>query len=197
MNKSELEVLLNDFDNELVKAFPHSAPMRVLVVGGACLLFQGVISRQTTDIDVIIFDMLGSAEESSLIFNAPLADKIRRIIKRIGKRHGLQRDHLMFFNDDCSPFLLELSENELPPMRLFQAYQRLHLYVPDDLRYILACKFMAARPEKDFGDIAILCERLHVVTQEQAQEIVNSYFPSPEHQAWHQLPQTLQRLFAR
>ena len=68
-------------------------------------------------LDVIIFEMMGS-EESTLIFHSPIADKIRRIIKGIGKRHGLRGERQMFFNDDCSPFLLELSENELPAMRL-------------------------------------------------------------------------------
>jgi len=193
MDKSELEVLLKDFDEELVKAFPHSDPMRVLVVGGACLLFEGVITRQTTDVDVIIFDMMGS-EESTLIFHSPLADKLRRLIKRVGRRHGVQRTD-MFFNDDCSPFLLELSDNVLPPMRLYKAYQRLHLYVPNDLNYILACKLIAARPEKDLEDIAILCERLNVKVRKQAQAIVNTYFPSQDQQEFHQLPQTLQALF--
>ena len=193
MNRSELEILLEDLDNELEKTFPHSSPMRVLVVGGACLLFQGVITRQTSDIDVIIFDMMGS-EESTLIFHSPLADKIRRIIKRIGQRHGVKRTH-MFFNDDCSPFLLELSGNELPPMRLYKAYHKLHLYVPSDLNYILACKLIAARPEKDFNDISILCKRLHVETREQAQAVVSTYFPSQDQQEFHQLPQTLRTLF--
>ena len=86
------------------------------MVGGACLLFQGVITRPTEDVDVIIFDMMGS-QESTLIFHSPIADKIRRIIQGIGKHHGLRGKHQPFFNDDCSPFLLELSGNELPPMR--------------------------------------------------------------------------------
>src|SRR5579871_5653741 len=110
MNKLELEALLQELDEALVKAFPGPEPLSVLVVGGACLLFQDVIQRPTEDVDVIIFEMLGS-EESTLIFHSPIADKIRRIIKGIGKRHGLRGDHQMFFNDDCCPFLLELSEN--------------------------------------------------------------------------------------
>ncbi|MEO6887590.1 MAG: hypothetical protein ABI456_01090 [Ktedonobacteraceae bacterium] len=194
MDKLELEGLLAEFDEALVKAFPGSEPLSVLVVGGACLLFQGVTTRPTEDVDVIIFDMMGS-EESSLIFTAPIADKIRRIIKRIGKRHGLKGQQQLFFNDDCSPFLLELSGNELPPMRLFKAYQKLHLYVPSDLRYILACKFMAGRSTKDFTDINILCQRLDIRNRVQAQSVVDHYFPSPVHQAVHMLSQTLETLF--
>ena len=161
MNRPELEALLKELDAALVKAFPGSESMSVLVVGGACLLFQEVTNRPTEDVDVIIFDMMGS-EESTLIFKSPLADKIRRIIKGIGKRHGLKGEHQMFFNDDCSPFLLELSENELPPMRLLKAYQKLHLYVPSDISYILACKLIAGRATKDFADIQVLCQRLGV-----------------------------------
>ena len=194
MIKSELETLLEELDEALTKAFPGSETMSVLMVGGACLLFQDVITRPTEDVDVIIFDMMGS-EESSLIFKAPLADKIRRIIKGIGKRHGLKGQHQLFFNDDCSPFLLELGENELPPMRLFKAYSKLRLYVPDDLRYILACKLMAGRAAKDFPDIQILCQRLDIHNRIQAQQVVDHYFPSPVQQAIHQLSQTLNVLF--
>lgn len=194
MNKSELESLLEELDEALVKAFPGPEPLRVLVVGGACLLFQGVISRPTEDVDVIIFEMMGS-EESTLIFQSPIADKIRRIIKGIGKRHGLKGERQMFFNDDCSPFLLELGENELPPMRLLKAYQKLHLYIPSDLGYILACKLIAGRPEKDLADIEVLCRTLRIQNRAQAQQVVNQYFPSPIHQATYLLPQTLERLF--
>lgn len=196
MNKAELEALLEELDEALVKAFPGSEPMSVLVVGGACLLFQGVTTRPTADVDVIIFDMMGS-EESTLIFNAPLADKIRRIIKRIGKRHGLKGQEQLFLNDDCSPFLLELGGNELPPMRLFKAYQKLHLYVPGNLGYILACKLMAGRPEKDFADIEILCQTLDIQNRKQAQHMVNQNFPSPIHQTTYLLPRTLERIFGK
>jgi hypothetical protein len=196
MNKLELETLLEELDEELVKAFPGPKPMSVLVVGGACLLFQEVISRPTEDVDVIIFEMMGS-EESTLIFNSPIADKIRRIIKRVGRRHGLKGEHQMFFNDDCSPFLLELGENELPPMRLLKAYQRLRLYVPGDLRYILACKLMAGRPEKDLTDIEALCRTLGIQNRIHAQQVVNRYFPSPIHQATYLLARTLDRMFGK
>ena len=62
MNKSELESLLEELDEALVKAFPGPEPMSVLVVGGACLLFQGVTTRPTEDVDVIIFEMMGSQD---------------------------------------------------------------------------------------------------------------------------------------
>src|SRR5579859_7322619 len=194
MNKSELETLLGELDAALVKAFPGPEPMSVLMVGGACLIFQDVTDRSTEDVDVIIFEMMGS-EESTLIFNAPVADKIRRIIKSVGRRHGLRGKQQMFFNDDCSPFLLELSENELPPMRLLKAYRKLHLYVPSDLGYILACKLMAGRPEKDLDDIAVLCGMLNIQNREQAQQVVDQYFPSLIHQATYLLPQTMDRFF--
>jgi hypothetical protein len=196
MNKLELESLLEELDEALVKAFPGPEPMSVLVVGGACLLFQEVTNRPTEDVDVIIFEMMGS-EESTLIFKSPIANKIRRIIKGIGKRHGLKGERQMFFNDDCSPFLLELGENELPPMRLLKAYQRLRLYVPSDLRYILACKLIAGRPEKDLADIEVLCRTLGIQSRAQAQDMVNQYFPSPIHQATYLLPRTLDGIFGK
>ena len=196
MNKPELEALLEELDEALVKAFPGPEAMSVLVVGGACLLFQEVTDRPTEDVDVIIFEMMGS-EESTLIFKSPIADKIRRIIKGIGRRHGLKGERQMFFNDDCSPFLLELSENELPPMRILKAYQKLRLYVPRDLGYILACKLMADRPEKDYADIEVLCRTLGVHNRIQAQQVVNQYFPSPIHQATYLLPRTLDRMFGK
>jgi len=140
--------------------------------------------------------MMGS-EENTLIFHAPIADKIRRIIKGIGKRHGLRGERQMFFNDDCAPFLLELSENELPPMHLLKAYQKLHLYVPNDLGYILACKLMAGRPDKDLADIKALCRTLGIQNRAQAQQVMNQYFPSPIYQATYLLSRTLDELFGK
>jgi hypothetical protein len=194
VNKIELEALLEELDEALVKAFPGPQPLSVLLVGGACLLLQQVITRPTEDVDVIIFEMMGS-EESTLIFHAPVADKVRRIIKAIGRRHGLKGEHQMFFNDDCSPFLLELSENELPPMRLLKRYQKLYLYIPNDLGYILACKLLAGRAEKDFDDITVLCHRLAIHHRAQAQQVVDQYFPSPLHQAMYELAETLEKIF--
>ena len=194
MDIQEFESLLVEFDEALVKAFPGPEPLSALVVGGACLLFQGIITRPTQDIDVIIFEMLGS-DESTLIYHAPVADKIRKIIQTIGKRHGLKRQEQMFFNDDCAPFLLELGQ--LPPMRLLKAYQKLQLYIPDDLRYLLACKLMAGRPEKDFEDITALCQQFHIQNRSQAQAVVNHYFPSPVYQGIHELPRTLDTLFGK
>ncbi len=80
-------------------------------------------------------------------------------------------------------------------MRLLKAYQKLHLYVPSDLRYILACKLIAGRATKDFADIDILCQRLDIHDRIQAQAVVDQYFPSPVHQAFHLLSQTLETLF--
>jgi len=38
MMKTEVEALLEEFDEALVQAFPGPEPMSVLLVGGACLL---------------------------------------------------------------------------------------------------------------------------------------------------------------
>jgi uncharacterized nucleotidyltransferase DUF6036 len=54
MNRDELTLLLTELDEALAQAFPGPEPVRVLVVGGACLLLAGITERPTRDIDVII-----------------------------------------------------------------------------------------------------------------------------------------------
>ena len=119
MTKTELEALLKEFDEALVQAFPGPEPMSVLLVGGACLLLQGITTQPTDSVEVIILEMLGS-QERTLVFHSPTRRQVRRIIREIGKRHGLKGERQQFLNDDAAPFLLELSEQELPPMRLLK-----------------------------------------------------------------------------
>ncbi len=195
MTKEELEILLEELDEALVAAFPGPEPMSVLVVGGACLVFAHVTTRQTKDIDVIIFDLLGTGE-ASLVYNLnPTTAKLRKIIGAIGKRHGFRGNDRMFLNDDCASFLLELGQGHIPEKQLLKAYRKLHLYVPVDLRYILACKLMAGRPDKDFDDIALLRQKLDIHTPEQARTLVRQFFPDPYHQQLYDLPQTLKVIF--
>jgi hypothetical protein len=196
MNKPEVEALLEELDAALVQAFPGPKPMSVLLVGGAGLLLQGRATRPVESVDVIIVEMMGS-QESTLVFHSPIADKVRRIIKDIGRRHGFKGEQQLFLNDDGAPFFLELSEHELPPMRLLKAYRKLHLFIPCDLGYLLACKLMIVSPERHGADIAILCQALGIQNRVQAQHLVNQYFPSSLHQAFYQLPRTLNRLFGQ
>lgn len=196
MTKSEVEAFLREFDEALEQVFPGPEPMSVLLVGGACFLLQGITAQPTDSVDVIIVEMLGSPERT-LVFRSPVADKIRRIIREIGRRHGLKGQRQQFINDDAAPFLLELSGYELPPMRLLTAYRKLHLYVPRDLGYLLACKLMLGRPEKDGADIAVLRQVLAIQNRAQAQQIVDRYFPSPAQQAIYRLPCTLESLFGK
>src|SRR5216683_880024 len=189
MTKTELEALLKEFDDALVQAFPGPDPMSVLLVGGACLLLKGITTQPIDFVDVIIFEMLGS-QEHTLVFHSPIANTIRRLIKEIGERQ-------QFFHDDAALFLLELSEYELPPKRLLKAYRKLHLYAPRDLGYLLACKLMLGRPEKDGAAMAVLCQTLAIQSRAQAQQVVDRYFPSPAHQVTYRLPCTLERLFGR
>ncbi len=195
MMKKELEALLEELDEALVVAFPGPEPIRVLVVGGACLVFAQVTMRQTKDIDVIIFDLFGTGE-ASLVYNlTPTTAKLRKLVGAIGKRHGLRGNDLMFFNDDCASFLLELGQGSIPDTQLFKAYRKLHLYVPVDLRYILACKLMAGRPDKDFDDIALLRQKLNIHTREQARTLVRQFFRNPYHEYLYDLSQTLNIIF--
>lgn len=195
MTKDELEAGLQELDDALAEAFPGDEIIQCMMVGGACLLFLDIIERGTEDIDVVIFNLLGS-EETTLIFKTPLAMQIRRIVMKIGRRRfGLSGERSLWWNDNVSPFLLEMSNNILPPMHLLKAYNKLHLYVPDDLRYLLALKLMAGRANKDFDDIRRLCKALGISTKEQAQWVINRYFPSLPMQFEHDVPLTLQILF--
>jgi hypothetical protein len=196
MTKTEVEAFLEEFDEALVQAFPGPEPMSVLLVGGACLLLQGITTQPTDSVEVIIFEMLGS-QERTLVFRSPTADKIRRIIREIGKRHGLKGERQQLLNDDAAPFLLELSEQELPPKCLLNAYRKLCLYAPRDLGYLLACKLMLGRPEKDGADIAVLRQVLAIQNRAQAQQLVDRYFPSPAQQATYRLSCTLERVFGK
>jgi len=196
MTKTELEALLREFDEALVEAFPGPEPMSVLLVGGACLLLQGITAQSIDVVEVIILEMLGS-QKRTLVFHSPTADKIRRIIREVGKRHGLKGERQQFLHDDAAPFLLELSEQELPPKRLLKAYPKLHLYAPRDLGYLLACKLMLGRPEKDGADIAVLCQVLAIQNRAQAKQLVDRYFPSPAQQATYRLSCTLESMFGK
>lgn len=197
MNKDELEALLNELDEELVRTFPDTEPISVLMVGGACLLFSDVSVRPTKDIDVIITDLMGTGEASLVYDLTPTTTKIRKLIEGIGKRHGLRGDDRMFLNDDCASFLLEMSRGKLPPSRLLRTYRKLHLSVPDDLAYILACKFMAGRPAKDYQDIAVLCQMLDIQTRRQAHMLVTRFFSDPYQLYLHRLADTLKELFPK
>ena len=82
-------------------------------------------------------------------------------------------------------------------MRLLKAYRKLHLYAPRDLGYLLACKLMLGRLEKDGADIAVLRQVLAIQSRAQAQQLVDRYFPSTAHQAAYQLPCMLESLFGK
>ena len=147
----------------------------------------------TKDIDVVITDLEGLGEASLVYQLTKTTKRIRQIIAAIGKRHQLPQRERMFFNDDCALFLQDMGP--LPQARLFHAYRKLHLYLPVDLRYILACKLMASRPGKDDTDIAVLCQRFGIRTRGQAQAVVSHFFPDPYEHDLHELPSTLSRLF--
>jgi hypothetical protein len=61
MTKTEVEALLEEFDEALVQAFPGPEPMSVLLVGGACFLLQGITAQPTDSVDVIIVEVLEGA----------------------------------------------------------------------------------------------------------------------------------------
>jgi hypothetical protein len=193
MNKQEIEAYLAELDQALTEAFPNPEPIRVLVVGGACLLLTDTTTRPTKDIDVIITDFEGQGEASLVYQLNKTTRRIRQIIAAIGRQHRLPAKERMFFNDDCALFLEDMGP--LPQARLFRAYRKLHVYLPMDLGYILACKLMAGRPGKDYDDIRVLRQRLGIRTRAQAQALVDRFFPDPRDQEIHQLANTLTEVF--
>lgn len=193
MNKEELEAALVELDTALVKAFPNAEPMRCLVVGGACLVLAEISARPTKDIDTIIIDFLGRGSDTLVYGDEADKKKVRQIIRKLGRQFGLPKNELLWFNDDCSSFLVEVSD--IPAMRLVREYQKLLLYIPDDMGFILACKFMAGRPAKDFADIKILCDLIGIHTRAQAQQLVDRFVPSLYHQHLHDVRKTLKILF--
>ena len=104
MDKKEIEAYLIELDAALSEAFPNPEPIRVLVVGGACLLLADVTTRATKDIDVIITDLEGTGEASLVYQLTKTTKRFRQIIAGIGKSHGLPSKERMFFNDDCALF---------------------------------------------------------------------------------------------
>ena len=193
MNKDELEGLLQELDVELMNAFPGPERIHILVVGGACLLFTGVTDRPTRDVDVIITDLFGTGSACMAVNPNKDARKVWRIIGDIGKSHGLRGTDRWFLNDDCAPFLAELGD--IPAAHVWKQCVKLVIMIPDDLSYILACKLIAARPDKDLGDIAALRKLLHVSTREQAQAVVDRFFPDRDLQDLYDLPNNLDRIF--
>ena len=73
--------------------------------------------------------------------------------------------------------------------------KKMHLYLPADLSYILACKLIAGRADKDYGDIEVLCNMFSIVTQDQAREVVNQFFPDVESQEFFGLSRNLDEIF--
>ncbi len=188
-----MEAYLVELDEALVHAFPGPDPVRVMVVGGAFLALTGIINRQTDDVDVIITDLAGTGEASLVYELTKSTRRFRRLVETIGKNHGFKGGKRMWFNDDCALFLQDMGP--LPPVRLLRTYQKLHLYGPADPGYILACKLMAGRANKDYGDIAALRTRLGIHTRAQAQTLVDQFFPLREKQRFQELPKTLSDIF--
>jgi hypothetical protein len=196
MGKPEVEALLEELDEALVQAFPGLEPLSVLLIGGAGLLLQGMTAQPVETVKVVIVDLLGS-EERTLVFRSPLADRVRRVIKDVGRHHGLKGEQQHFLNDDGASFVLELFEQEFPPMRLLPTYRKLQLYVPCDLGYLLACLLMVGWSEREGADIVMLCKALGIQSRDQAQHLVDQHFPSVLLQAFYRLPRTLGCLFGQ
>ena len=158
-------------------------PIRILLVGGACLLLTIGNRAFTEDIDIfpLNFDLSTHEPESQQM-------KVFRIAARaVAKKRELRQD---WINDVAASMLGGLGPE--PEVHLWRQFSQLHVFLPD-LECILAMKLFAGR-EKDEADILALCEHLGVVTREQAQAVLDKYV-YPRWQKEYRVSRTLDALF--
>lgn len=180
MQVEEIEKYLAELGQELQRlGLQH--PFRVLLVGGAFMLTQVDSRRTTDDIDVLLKGV-----------DDPTTTPDYRIFKTaartVANRNGIP---VTWVNDLIDDFLREVSI--VPEGTLWRTYALLEVYVPP-IDYILALKLFAAR-EKDYKDIARLCEQLQIHTRAHAQRVVDRYIPDKQVQQMQNLNGALNDIF--
>lgn len=157
-------------------------PIRLLLIGGAFMITQKIGERKTTgDIDVIVsLDHPLTSHEYHLFKSA---------VRFVAYDLKISETWL---NDFASEALT--STGKIPkgtPWRTFGKLIEITLPPKD---FILACKLLAGRP-KDSNDTIALCKVLRVKQREQAQAIVDTYFPDRQFQELSNVLVTLNRFF--
>ncbi len=180
MQAQEIETYLAQLGQELAQRGVQQ-PVRILVIGGAFMLFQVKNRLATDDIDVVFKDI----EDTSI---SPLYQQCRTAVRAIATRNKLKGN---WFNDMMADALRET--DCVPEGTLWRTYGVLEVYLPPK-EYILALKLMAGR-QKDKNDIAALCQELRIQTREQAQNLVDLYNPDKELQQLSGLDETLDEFF--
>lgn len=180
MQAEEIDTYLAQLGQEL-QTRGIQEPVRILLIGGAFMLFQMRNRHTTDDVDVFFKDI----EDTSV---SPLYQQCKTAVRAIATRNKLKGN---WFNDMMADALRETER--VPEGMLWRTYGVLEIYLPPK-EYILALKLMAGR-QKDKDDILALCRELKIQTREQAQCLVDFYHPDKEIQRLSDLGDTLDEFF--
>jgi hypothetical protein len=179
MQSKDIEVHLEDLGQELY-SMGVSSPVRILMVGGAFMLTQMHSTRMTNDVDVLLKDIDDPATSS-------LYRVFKAAVRAVASRRQIPST---WMNDLIGDFLRDLGN--VPNGVLWRTYAVLEVYVPE-AEYILALKLLAGR-FKDWEDIRLLCQQMHIQSRSQVQELVDRYIPKKAQQV-NDLDDTLSNLF--
>ena len=180
MQKEDIERYLADLGQELQDQGLRQ-PIRLLLIGGAFMLTQLGSRRTTNDIDVLLIDIDNPTTSS-------LYQTFKMSARMVARQNNIP---LTWINDMIGDFLRDVSQ--IPQGTLWRTYGLLEVYIPE-AAYILALKLLAGR-QKDQEDCQILCQRLHINTRTQAQEVVDRYISDKQVQQLNHLDKTLGILF--
>ncbi len=143
-------------------------PLRMMIIGGACMLLLENAPRPTEDID--IFWLEEDAFES-------MREIVSACMFEVARAHALPPNWFNFLTQ-----VIMMNDIFIPDGTLWKRFGPLHIYIPPR-EYILALKMAAGRP-KDLDDCAILLPKTSIQTIEQAQKLLNRYI-LPEAQEEH------------
>ena len=180
MRAQDIETYLADLGQQL-QHMEIQQPVRILMVGGGYMLTQFNNRPTTNDVDVLLKDVDDRV-------TSPLYQTFKTAVRAVAARNQIP---LTWINDVIGDFLRDTSV--VPQGSLWRTYALLEVYIPPS-EYILALKLLAGRP-KDRGDIQVLCQKLHIRTRKQAQQLVDQYIPNKQVQQINNLDKTLNLLF--
>jgi len=183
MNARDIETYLSHLGDELTNQ-GIQCPIRILLLGGAFMLTQVKVRRTTDDIDVLPLDG-GGADKAT---GVPIAVALWNAAHAVASSQKLPTT---WFNTVIADFVR--AAGAVPSGTLWHRYGPLEIYLPPR-EYIFVLKLIANR-QKDQRDIIALCRLLKIRTQQQAQQLINTYIPDTEVQLLLEIPDTLEMLF--
>jgi hypothetical protein len=161
MDANEIEHYLAELGDEL-RQRGLTQPLRILVVGGAFMLTQIHNRSATQDIDVLLEDIADPATDPRY----PIFMAAKRAVAT------LEQLSPKWINDVVGDALR--LNGPVPPNPLADVCYGRRVYAAPD--YVLALKLFAGR-EKDHDDCVALAQQLGIVSQQQAQALVDRYIP--------------------